>query len=558
MRIAKEHGFEDMDVQVPVLRVKVRPTLKDKYSIYGQWTYRAAWGLEITAAVLGLLTGVALGVQAYLQSTDVAASHEASSSTSLAVTPLDLVLQSAPFFMVALAELTKIPIATLLFGAKWKWKPVLLVFLLLLAGITFETVSFGLERANTLRQIRFNDLSQSIRSLQQEKDELQNGVNEANAATEVDKQEEKIQGLLKVRDTELKSIDDSITGIDARLHDPLSSNPQYVELNREIATKQEGIASLEKAMNNDIDVRGKEFETQRDSFVARIKEYLGNGQTQEAKFQQDQLNHLADPRPGIRLDYQSRLKPLTDDLDQLRKQLQDLAAKAVDQASPDQKSLEGDRTALLTKRQAASDRWAVQINAAQDELSLAQKRDAAAGEVRSQDQSRILDIDRELADREKQLAPMAQTDQVRRLAARIYGVDPEKVTVEQAGKIALVWFGSLAALAAIAGPVTAMVALGLQRLGDPTPERAGKLSRLLRAWLLKWRFRRTKRIEVIKEVPVDRPVEKIVEVPVEKIIKEILYVPILTDDPEAVRKALAEGVPAEIADLVQLKTKVSA
>lgn len=57
------------------------------------------------------------------------------------------------------------------------------------------------------------------------------------------------------------------------------------------------------------------------------------------------------------------------------------------------------------------------------------------------------------------------------------------------------------------------------------------------------------------EVPVDREVEKRVEVPVEKVVKEILYVPILTDDPDALRRALSEDLPAEVVDLVQVAAK---
>ena len=115
-----------------------------KLAIYGQWTYRAAWGLEITAALIGLATGIALGYQAF-----------ASSETA---TTTDLTLASAPFFMVALAELTKIPVATLMFSVKWRWKPILAVFLVLIAGIKFETVFMGLERAVTLRQLRVETL----------------------------------------------------------------------------------------------------------------------------------------------------------------------------------------------------------------------------------------------------------------------------------------------------------------------------------------------------------------------------------------------------------------
>ena len=126
--------------------------LRDKLAHYGLWTYRSAWALEITAAAIGLTTGIVLGYQAF----------SASESASAA----DLVLASAPFFMVALAELTKIPIATLLFSVKWIWKPVLLLFLMLLAAITFETVFMGLERATTLRQLKYQGLVEEKRQIE--------------------------------------------------------------------------------------------------------------------------------------------------------------------------------------------------------------------------------------------------------------------------------------------------------------------------------------------------------------------------------------------------------
>jgi hypothetical protein len=78
--------------------------LNDKLAIYGQRTYLAAWALEIVAALLGLTTGIALGFQAF------------SSATPGSITSTDLVLASAPFLMVGIAELTKIPIATLLYA----------------------------------------------------------------------------------------------------------------------------------------------------------------------------------------------------------------------------------------------------------------------------------------------------------------------------------------------------------------------------------------------------------------------------------------------------------
>jgi hypothetical protein len=119
----------------------------------------------------------------------------------------------------------------------------------------------------------------------------------------------------------------------------------------------------------------------------------------------------------------------------------------------------------------------------------------------------------------------------------------------------MIWFAALSALAALAGPLTAIVALGLQRVSEQREQSyESKLSRFLRKWLLRWRFSRTKSVKI--PVEVEKPVEKIVEVPVEKVVKEILYVPILTDDPDAIRRALRESVPQEVADLVKISTMI--
>ena len=149
---------------------------------------------------------------------------------------------------------------------------------------------------------------------------------------------------------------------------------------------------------------------------------------------------------------------------------------------------------------------------------------------------------------------MARSDQVQRIAGRVFGKNPEDVGPDESSLISLIWFRSLAALAALAGPITAMVALGLQRIGLTTTEevRQSKLPRLIRNMLLSWRWKRvrTKEVKVEVPVPTDAP-------PKERIIKEILYVPILTDNPQDLKRALSKDLPPEIADLVKVGVKES-
>ena len=149
---------------------------------------------------------------------------------------------------------------------------------------------------------------------------------------------------------------------------------------------------------------------------------------------------------------------------------------------------------------------------------------------------------------------MLEPIKFRRIAARLYGMKPENVTPEQAGFVSNVWSGSLAMLAALAGPVTAIVALALQSIASRNEKatQGGKLSRLARRLVLGWRWRRVRTVTVPVAIPVEKEVEKRVEVPVERVVKEILYVPILTDDPEAVRRALNQTLDKDIADLVTM------
>src|SRR5688572_20666980 len=132
--------------------------LNERLAQYGRWTYRGAWALEIVAAAIGLATGLALGIQAY--------------SSSETATTMELVLASAPFLMVALAELTKIPVATLMFVASWAWKPFLAIALCALAMLTFGTVFLGLERAKDLREEEYNDFIQTLAILSLDKKDL--------------------------------------------------------------------------------------------------------------------------------------------------------------------------------------------------------------------------------------------------------------------------------------------------------------------------------------------------------------------------------------------------
>ncbi|WP_047187980.1 hypothetical protein [Microvirga vignae] len=517
-----------------------------KLAVYGQWTYRVAWALEIVAASIGLATGLALGYQAYT----------ASLGTDVSISTLDLALASAPFLMVALAELIKIPVATLLFSVKWVWKPVLAICLALMALITFETVFFGLERASAQRQIKYEDIRVRKETKTVELQNVEQAINN-NAGTQyVGKVQEELDQLNAIAASELKRKEEELQRIQTQIDDIRLRNPQFASLERQIRTRGGELDQIIQRRDNEVQQRGGAFERQRDSYDRRIAEARAAGDMIAVRRYEEERARLRNPVPEITERYSADVQRLETELRTLRSQQFALETNESESDKQARQSLEQRRATVEQERIALEQQWQERRNLTLSRLEDAQNQQRRTAEEAAVLRSMASKLRNELAEIDKERVAVARVDQVRRFAGRIYRKQPEQVEVDEAEFIALVWFGSLAGLAAFAGPLTAIVALGLQRSAEIREQRHTRsLSSYLRRWLIQWRFRRTKSVPLRVEVPVDREIEKRIEVPVEKVIKEILYVPVLTDDPDAVRKSLSKDLPAEIADLVRVKFK---
>lgn len=521
-------------------------TLNEKLATYGQWTYRAAWTMEVVAAILGLATGLALAYQAYSESF----------GTQVSVTAVDLVLASAPFFMVALAELTKIPVATLLFSASWKWKPVLFIFLAALAVITFETVFLGLERAATQRQLAYERIVQQMQVLEAKKFGLEEFISRAISSDEVANAQAQLDKLREQANAEFDRVRAEMVRLDEEMLSSVKNNPQFAGINLQIEQLAADRGNLVAERDREVQQATEAFERQRESYTKRISDAQNIGNTELADRYIAELAQLKNPRNAIVQRYEPRITGLDSQIAEQRSILRELLKNNASISDATRTRVESRRRELEKQLAGLEAQWAPRLDAARDALANAQT--TASGKQSDIEKARkeLDGVGVALAELEQERIPMARNDQVRRLAGRIYGARPEDVTTEQESFVSLLWFGSLAALAALAGPIVATVALGLQRVAEYRQTHAeGKLGRLIRRMLLRWRFRRTRKVEVKVEVPVEKEVEKRVEVPVDRIVKEILYVPILTDDPEVLRKSLAQDLPPEVADLVKVGMK---
>ncbi|RWF42418.1 MAG: hypothetical protein EOS65_09095 [Mesorhizobium sp.] len=516
--------------------------MSQKLASYGQWTYRGAWALEIVAAVIGLATGVALSYRGFV-------ANEAADS-------MDLVLASAPFFMIAIAELTKIPIATLLFGASWIWKPIILAFLLVLAGITFETVLLGLERASTMREVQYANFANQAKALQQELENLKAAAESLRNTDDEAKARGDLEQLSGLADTERDKLRARITEVDEELQAATTLSPAAARAKEYFEEKQGVLSTLLERRDREIKDAVEQFERQRDSYVDRITSARKSGDLASVQRNEEGLNKLTNPRPKKEAEFAPKLAELELAVTAARAEYERLRKDSPAMTQEDKQRLEARRNDLEKLYDDTAADWDRKLDEARTALAAAQEAATRKSETLAKNQQRQEAIATELSRLETERLPVARNDQIRRLAARWYGVKPEDVTDAQAGTVSTIWFASLAFIAALAGPITAMVALALQRIGAQADvQRESKLSRLLRRMLLRWRWRRVRKVTV--EVPVDREVERRVEVPVEveKVLKEILYVPVLTDDPEALRRALDRELPPEVVDLVKVSAK---
>ncbi|MES0171268.1 hypothetical protein [Mesorhizobium sp. M0006] len=516
--------------------------MSQKLASYGQWTYRGAWALEIVAAIIGLTTGVALSYRGFV-------ANEAANS-------MDLVLASAPFFMIAIAELTKIPIATLLFGASWIWKPLILAFLLVLAGITFETVLLGLERASTMREVQYANFANQTKALQQELDNLKVAAESLRNSDDEAKARSDLEQLSGLADTERDKLRARITEVDEQLQAATTLSPAAARAKELLEEKQAALSALVGRRDREIKDAVEQFERQRDSYVDRIKSARETGDLASVQRNEEGLNKLTNPRLKKEAEFAPKLAELEPAVAAARAEYERLRQDSPPMTLQDKQRLEGRRNDLEKLYDGTAADWDRKLDEARAALAAAQEAATRKSETLAKNQQRQEAIATELSRLETERLPVARNDQIRRLAARWYGLKPEDVTDAQAGRVSTIWFASLAFIAALAGPITAMVALALQRIGAQSEvQRDSKLSRLLRRMLLRWRWRRVRKVLV--QVPFDREVEKRVEVPVEveKVVKEILYVPILTDDPEALRRALDRELPPEVIDLVKVSAK---
>ena len=235
----------------------------------GKFLYKAAWVVEIIAVLTGFAIAFSTPLVTYgeIENPDLR-------------DKLMLFQGTLPLFAIAVVEATKIPLAQGFYMSQiLKWKLLFLISLILLIGVTFETMFNGLENyfSFTTNQIIeeettiqdkslvVKDLEEQIIELDKEKEQLEN-LDESSISQTFSKS---ISADNQARRNELKPLEEesekiredynlSIQNLEAKV----SALRKEADMDPRIVQKNKTLSKLRQDQNNLIDLVNKEFSAQ--------------------------------------------------------------------------------------------------------------------------------------------------------------------------------------------------------------------------------------------------------------------------------------------------------
>ena len=208
----------------------------------GKFLLRMAWAIEIMVAIIGVCIGLIM-----IFGSKVVGGKQIETAADLAaynITLNDFTI-GLIFLIVAIVELTKIPLATAVYySVRIFWRIVFLVALILVNVSTFETIVTGFERINRERTKIVDKLIVEYNSV---KTKIEN-LSENARVTDLD---EDIEKLIKQRSDINKQINEIIIADQTLVQDikESGSNQDSIKQLTEEINQLNGSISLEKQVS---------------------------------------------------------------------------------------------------------------------------------------------------------------------------------------------------------------------------------------------------------------------------------------------------------------------
>jgi len=289
---------------------------------FGRKLLITAWAVEILAASIGLIIAFTMAYDAYTNS-----------EVKNVNTSINALLGALPFLLIAIIEPTKIPLAGGLYKVKnWGWKILILVALLGLTAVTFETLFTGLERQVTNVTAQINRGKNAIQVLDKQNSQIAAEIDQfrsrdLSAETEdLDAQiqknrsleEQQIKAAKQDHENKLATLNDKIDTINNQIQKiETEQNQRYQvkvdaiqdgldRLNEQINERTETVGQLRQAVQN-LSGNGvqddliKSYETKISQIQAKIQEverWLNSNEGEQIKKAQREIGVVDDGKVG--------------------------------------------------------------------------------------------------------------------------------------------------------------------------------------------------------------------------------------------------------------------
>lgn len=312
----------------------------------GTILYCIAWGVEFVAASIGLLIAFFIILMSRQQIQQSGA--EGTAATNM----MSAFLGALPFIVVAMVELTKIPLATAFYlTTRPIWKIFIGLGLALLMLITFETMLNGFERNFTQRTYVVKKFKQELLKTEAELTEVRRQITEESAVT---------------HDTIRSSFDAEIAQInDNRTEELAQVDAQVVEAKQTYSGRNAQVLEEQKtSLEQDIVRMREEFRAERDridqEYAAKTSVTTDTVSQQRAQIEaqitglQNDIN-ARNEQMRVELDKIGDTDASDADLTERRQKIIDDFDARIENA---RKDLEGERARLQSELSKAQDRLA--------------------------------------------------------------------------------------------------------------------------------------------------------------------------------------------------------
>ena len=221
--------------------------LSDFRKDLGSLLYKFAWGIEFCAVAVGLTIAVMMMMSSFTES------MKASGNEFGVMETTNIIIAGLPFIMVAITELTKIPFAQACYYTTSRfWKPVFSIALILISAITFESAFNGFERNDAALNYSIDRLRGEMKKLEETIDPKKERIAELSALT-IEKIEakynERTKNLLGTKQEKIKDLNSEI----ARLRSSVETESTDL-LKNQIASKTKKIDELRRQRDSDIQI----------------------------------------------------------------------------------------------------------------------------------------------------------------------------------------------------------------------------------------------------------------------------------------------------------------